>query len=90
MKRIVALACAFAFTLTLFAATGCGDPCEKAFDQGVKCDKRDYSKSEKKKAKKEFVKMCKDSKALQKAAKKCAGISDCKKAKKCWRKSMKD
>ena len=38
MKRIVAIGCALAFALSLGAA-GCGDPCEKAFDQAMKCDK---------------------------------------------------
>jgi hypothetical protein len=66
------------------------DPCEMAFDQSLKCDKRDYSESEKKTAKREFVKICKDSEALLKAAKKCSGISDCKQAKTCWRAAMKD
>ena len=83
MNRIVSLGCALGLILALGAATGCGDPCEKFFNQYVKCRKvpKDAAKEMKKKALKE----CRKDDDMKKLAKKCGGISDCKKFKECRR-----
>ena len=88
MKKILAILLTCACTAGGLAATGCGDPCEKAVNKTIECMGK-----ESKKAKEEFAKekdkaieACKKSDDQKKRAKECLKESDCKKFIECMTK----
>jgi hypothetical protein len=81
MKRTLAILLTCAFAFGGLAATGCGDPCEKAVDKTIECFGKDSKELKEKmaKEKKEMVEKCKKSDKDKKKAKECVKESDCKK-----------
>ncbi len=81
MKKLITLILAATFALAGFAA--CSDPCTKIADKAIECAANDPSKEALKKAKDESIQACKKSDDLQKLAKKCGDVKDCKKFAEC-------
>ena len=77
MKKLITLILAATFALGGFAA--CSDPCTKLADKAIECAANDQAAEALKKNKDKSIQACKKSDELQKLAKKCAGIKDCKK-----------
>jgi hypothetical protein len=87
MKKILAIVFASVFSLGVLGATGCGDPCEKAFDKMIECTKNEKVKEMMKKKKDDFVKECKKEGDKDKL-KECLD-KDCDKFQKCLEKAEK-
>ncbi len=89
MKKTFAFILTCVFCLGALTVSGCGNPCEKAFDKMIECFSKDDDlkgiAEEMKKQRESFVEECKKDKAKVDIAKKCNKESDCAKFMECFK-----